>query len=141
MDLSYASLALTIVIVLNLGLFLLAPPGANSPAIGLLKGMITGNLDSMDWGYIFSLRNLAIIGTLCVVTFAIASGMSPGSVLTGSFQTFHVLTILGIGIFVGLFALPNISFMGIPDPIASIVQVFFGSLMLFGVMGFLKGGE
>jgi hypothetical protein len=138
---SYATLALTVVIVINLGLFLLAPPGANSPAIGLIKLMITGNLSSMDWGYIFSLRNVAIIGTLCVVTWAIASGMSPGSVLSGGFQTFHVLTILGIGIFVALFALPNIGFMGIPEPIASIIQVFFGSLMLFGVMGFLKGGE
>jgi hypothetical protein len=135
---SYASMALTIAVVLNLGLFLAGSPEVNSPALALLKGLITGNFETV-LSSIFTLRNTAIIGVVALVAFGISSAMSPASVLLGSNATQHALTILAIGIFASLFLMPNIGAMAIPEPVATIIEVFLGFIAVLAIFGLLRG--
>lgn len=135
---SYASLTLTIVFVVNLLFFLMGTTEVNSPMLGLLKGIISGNYE-FDFSSIFNVRNLVIVSSLIVVTGVISAIMSPGSVLSGNFSTIHVLTIIAIGVFASFLAVPNFSAFGIPEPLGTIINVFFGFLVIMSVFGLLRG--
>lgn len=137
---SYATLALTIAFFINLFIFLAGQPAASAPMLALIKMIATGS-GNVDWGAFFTagrlLWMLAIAGIIGAASFM----LSPPASLTGSFATIHAVTVVAIAVFVTFFALPNFAFMAIPEPLASIISMFFGFIILQAILGFLGGGR
>lgn len=135
---SWASVTLTIVFALNLLVFLSGQPEANSPMLGVLKGVMTGNFN-IDWGQIFTWNKLLQIGIITVLVLAVSTALSPATAVTGSFSTVHVLTIIGICFFISFVALPNFSFMGLPYLLSNILNIFIGFMVVMSIIGFMRG--
>ena len=137
---SYATFTLTIVLFINLALFLAGSPEVNSPMLGLVKGIATGDFN-INWGSFFSISKLLQIGVVTALVLAVSAALSPASVLTGSFATFHTLTVISVAIFISFLAIPNFSVMGFPYPLDFVVNVIFGFMVLLSIFGLMKGGE
>jgi len=141
---SWAGITLTIVLMVNLLLFLgcMRPEDCsgevNSPMLGLLKGVITGNF-AIDWGAFFTIAKLIQIVAIIGVVATVSLMLSPSTALTGSFATVHTLTIIGMALFISFFALPNFSALGIPEPVNSIISIIFGFMAVMSIMGFMRG--
>lgn len=135
---SYATLTLTIVLFLNIAMFLTAETASNSPMLGIIKGIVTGNFD-IQWSSIFSRTKLTQLGIILGLVTVVSILMSPASLLTGNFATVHALTIIGIASFMFFSAIPNFSMMGIPEPLSSLLSIFIGFLVTLSIIGFLKG--
>lgn len=135
---SYATLMLSIVLMLNLLLFLVGPPEVNSPMLGVLKAIITGNWN-INWFKFFDFWKLLMIGYIAGLIALVSGEISPSSTLTGSFATFHALNVIAISLFITFLAFPNFSVMNIPEPLLTILNVMFGFLLVVTIIGLFRG--
>lgn len=135
---SYATLVLCIVLMLNLILFLVGSPEVNSPMLGVLKAIITGNWN-INWSVFFTYEKLIMIGAIVLIIALVSSLISPASTLTGSFATFHTLNVIAISLFITFLSFPNFSIMNIPEPLSTIMNVMFGFLLVVAIIGLLRG--
>jgi len=140
---SYATWALTVAFFINLFIFLAGQPQANAPMIGLLQAVITGNLSTINWGYMFSSATLIQVGAITALVYGVSWALSfnPAQILsgTGTFGAIHALSVIAIAVFAVFFAIPNFTFMGLPNPINIIVQVFFGLIVVTALEGLYRG--
>jgi len=136
---SYQTLALTIALFVNLFVWLVGPAGVQAPMIGLIRGVMTGNFTGISLTTF--LVAVATASGIALAVFAITALLSgPASLVTGAtFGGMHAMTVISIAVFVAFFALPNIGFMGIPEPVATIVNVFFGFMVFMGIEGLITG--
>jgi hypothetical protein len=135
---SWASITLTIVVVINILFFLAGDSELNSPILGILKGFVTGTFN-IDWSALLSWGNLAHLGAITVLATGVSLALNPTAILTGNYVTIQTLTIIAISIFVGLFALPNFGASGIPEPLLTIISVTFGFMAVMSIFGLLRG--
>lgn len=135
---SWAMMVLCIVFAVNVVLFLSGSPEVNSPMLGILAGVVDGNYN-VDWSVFFSTGRLLSIALVAGIILAVSVMMNPTANLTGNFNTFHVLNVIAISIFISFLAVPNFGTMGIPEPINTVVQAFFGFLVVGAVFGLFNG--
>lgn len=137
---SYAVLTLCIVFMVNLFLFLAGSPEVNSPMLAILSGVSSGSYN-IDWTQFFTLTRLIQITAVTAIILVVSNLMNPTASLTGNFNTFHVMTVLAISVFISFLAVPNFGAMGIPEPANTVIQVFFGFLVVLSMFGLFKGGN
>jgi hypothetical protein len=135
---SFASFTLAIVLFINLFFFLAGTPEVNSPMLGLIKGISTGSYN-VDWSQFFSFSKLLQIGSIITLVLIVSTALSPASTLTGSFATFHALTIIATAIFISFCAIPNFGAMLIPSPLDSVINIMFGFMVTLSIFGMMKG--
>lgn len=140
---SYATLALTIALFVNLFVFLAGQPQANAPMIGLLQAVISHDLKTIQWDYLFLESTLIKIGVIAILVRGISwmLSFSPAQILPGSssFGAVHTLSVIAIAMFAVFFATPDFAFMGLPTTINLIVQVFFGFIIVLALVGLYRG--
>lgn len=140
---SYAGFLLAIVFFINLGLFLAGSPEVNSPMLGLVKA-VSGTDYNIDWSALIPsgtdlLVKLLQIGAITGVVLVVSNMMNPTASLTGNFNTFHVMTVLAMSVFITFLAVPNFGAMGIPEPLGGVIQAIFGFMIVLAVYGLMNG--
>lgn len=144
MVMSWASVTLSVVVVVNLFVFLgcLIPEECsgevNSPILALFDAIISGNWN-INWLAIFSWEKLLYIGVITGIIVGINTLLSPATTVTGSYVTVHVLTLIGLCLFISFFLLPDFGMMGIPQPVSGVISVIFGFMAVMSVIEILRG--
>jgi hypothetical protein len=106
--------------------------------IGVLSAVFSGH--GVDWARLLTYGNLASIGTVIALVSIVTIALNPTSVITGgSFAGVHALTVVGIAVFIALFALPNFAYMGLPTELNLIANLFLGFLATMSIYGMLRG--
>jgi len=126
-------------------LFLAGSPEVNSPMLGLLKAL-GGSGGNINWSFLIPsaddlLTKLIMIGSITALVLVVSNMMNPTASLTGNFNTYHVMTVIALSMFITFLAIPNISAMGMPEPLGTIISVFIGFLIVLSIFGMLKGGN
>lgn len=142
---SYAVLTLCIVFMINMGLFLAGSPEVNSPMLGFTKALFTSDYN-VDWSSLIPdsssiLTKLIMIGTITALVLVVSNMMNPTASLTGNFNTFHVMTVLAMAVFITFLAVPNFAAMGFPDMVSTVIQAVFGFMVVLSIFGLMKGGN
>jgi hypothetical protein len=161
---SFATLMITILFFLNIGLALLPGyPGANGTGTGV-NGTSTkcSNLlictvrviffkdYNVNWGAIFTPSYFLIVASLCTLIITVSSlltitysggiGTNPINVSSGSqFNAVHTLTIIAIALFISFASVPNFSVMGFPSQLSDMLTMIFGFFVILSVWGIFKG--
>jgi len=150
---SLAGTILFIVFIVNLGIFFVGPTQMQAPMIGLLQVIFTPNV--VNWSAIVSVnwsqvetnpQNAgAILNTLIDLTgiaglfLVVSFFISPASVVQGSFATIHVPLVITASMFITFFAVPNFGAMQIPQPLGSLLSIFFGFVALMAMFDLFGG--
>jgi hypothetical protein len=145
---SYASMTLSIIFIINLGLFLWSFNGESgcsvcSPMFNITASMLD-NKNAVSWtsGYLFAeggkiiLTALSLSGIIWLVQVRL-SGASGG--LTGATSQVNPLLIIALSFFVVFAALPNFSGLGLPNVLDIAIRSIFGFMVMLSVFGILRG--
>lgn len=145
---SYATLTLTIIFALNLGLFLWTYGSAGgcdvcSPMLNITAGILKGDA-GIDWS---SKAMLGATGTVIVTALGVAAitllvskvlgGIAGG--LTGTSSQANPLMVIALAFFIVFAAIPNLSAMGLPTVIDFVFRSILGFMAMLGVFGILRG--
>jgi hypothetical protein len=135
---SIAEMVLFMVFVVNFGLFFIGSSPVQPPMIALLKAVTTGNYN-INWGQLFNPLQLIELSVIAGLFLAVSQIISPGSVFTGNFATVHVPLVITAAMFITFFAVPNFAAMGIPEPLNTMLNVFFGFITLMAIFDLFGG--
>lgn len=144
---SYATMFLSILFVINLGLFLYSwgnPMGCTncSPMLNVLS-QFTGN-GSIDWWWFLStaagviVKAVLIAGAIWLVSAALSGGTGG---LTGATSQANPLVVIAISFLLLFAAIPNFSGFGIPEPLGFSITMIFGFMGALALFGILRGNE
>ena len=143
---SYATMFLTILFVINVGLFLygwdnpLSSCGNCSPMFQVLSSIIDSEHKTFNYMYFFieGGKILLIAGGIASGIWLLNQGMGFGGSLTGATSQINPLTVLAIAVMIQFTMIPNFSAM-LAEPFGTVVTAIFGFLAALAIFGILRG--